>query len=53
MEKLGFGYEDSKKSNSALIYTVYSGWGDTGPYTEQLCRPRHDGASRRRMVHFL
>jgi len=35
MERLGFGYEELKKINPALIYAASSGWGDTGPYAER------------------
>ncbi len=32
MERLGFGYEDLRKQNPALIYCSLSGFGRTGPY---------------------
>jgi crotonobetainyl-CoA:carnitine CoA-transferase CaiB-like acyl-CoA transferase len=32
MERLGFGYEDLRKKNPALIYCSLSGFGRTGPY---------------------
>jgi crotonobetainyl-CoA:carnitine CoA-transferase CaiB-like acyl-CoA transferase len=34
MAKLGFGYEDLRKSNPGLIYCALSGFGRTGPYAE-------------------
>jgi crotonobetainyl-CoA:carnitine CoA-transferase CaiB-like acyl-CoA transferase len=34
MTKLGFGYEDLRKSNPGLIYCALSGFGRTGPYAE-------------------
>src|SRR6202790_1883485 len=34
MAKLGFGYEDLRKTNPALIYCALSGFGRTGPYAE-------------------
>jgi len=34
MAKLGFGYEDLRKSNPCLIYCALSGFGRTGPYAE-------------------
>ncbi len=39
MEKLGFGYEELKKLNPALIYCAMSGFGHTGPYS---ARPAYD-----------
>jgi crotonobetainyl-CoA:carnitine CoA-transferase CaiB-like acyl-CoA transferase len=39
MERLGFGYEDCKKVNPAIIYCSASGWGSDGPY---LKRPGQD-----------
>ena len=36
MEKLGFGYDELKAVNPALIYATSSGWGDVGP----LCGSR-------------
>ena len=45
MEKLGFGYEDLKEINPALIYAASSGWGDTGPYAERG-RAGHDMMAR-------
>ncbi len=35
MERLGFGYEDLRKSNPGLIYCSLSGFGRTGPYAER------------------
>jgi crotonobetainyl-CoA:carnitine CoA-transferase CaiB-like acyl-CoA transferase len=35
MERLGFGYEDLKKNNPALIYCSLSGFGRTGPYKDR------------------
>ncbi|MGN6775228.1 CaiB/BaiF CoA transferase family protein [Rhizobium sp.] len=32
MERMGFGYEDLKKTNPRLIYAVGTGFGLTGPY---------------------
>jgi crotonobetainyl-CoA:carnitine CoA-transferase CaiB-like acyl-CoA transferase len=32
MERLGFGYEDLRQKNPALIYCSLSGFGRTGPY---------------------
>lgn len=40
MEKLGFGYEDIRKDNPAIIYAASSGFGHTGPYSQ---RPAYDG----------
>jgi crotonobetainyl-CoA:carnitine CoA-transferase CaiB-like acyl-CoA transferase len=34
MAKLGFGYEDLRKSNPGLIYCALSGFGRSGPYSE-------------------
>ncbi len=34
MTKLGFGYEELRKSNPGLIYCALSGFGRTGPYAE-------------------
>ena len=45
MEKLGFGYEDLKEINPALIYATSSGWGDTGPNAERG-RAGHDMMAR-------
>ncbi len=45
MEKLGFGYEDLKERNPALIYAASSGWGDDGPYVERN-RGGHDLMAR-------
>jgi crotonobetainyl-CoA:carnitine CoA-transferase CaiB-like acyl-CoA transferase len=45
MEKLGFGYEDLKAVNPALVYATSSGWGDTGPYAERG-RGGHDMMAR-------
>jgi crotonobetainyl-CoA:carnitine CoA-transferase CaiB-like acyl-CoA transferase len=45
MEKLGFGYEDLKTVNPALIFAASSGWGDTGPYAERG-RGGHDMMAR-------
>ena len=45
MEKLGFGYEDLKEINPALIYATSNGWGDTGPYAERG-RAGHDMMAR-------
>lgn len=39
MERLGFGYEDIKKINPAIIYGAVSGYGHTGPYSK---RPGYD-----------
>jgi crotonobetainyl-CoA:carnitine CoA-transferase CaiB-like acyl-CoA transferase len=35
MERLGFGYEQLRKDNSALIYCSLSGFGRTGPYKDR------------------
>jgi crotonobetainyl-CoA:carnitine CoA-transferase CaiB-like acyl-CoA transferase len=35
MERLGFGYEDLKKTNPGLIYCSLSGFGRTGPYKDR------------------
>jgi crotonobetainyl-CoA:carnitine CoA-transferase CaiB-like acyl-CoA transferase len=35
MERLGFGYEELRKLNPALIYCALSGFGRTGPYAER------------------
>ena len=35
MERLGFGYEDLKADNPALIYCAVSGFGRTGPYADR------------------
>ena len=35
MERLGFGYEDLRTMNPALIYASPSGFGQTGPYRER------------------
>ncbi|MCH2206938.1 MAG: CoA transferase [Lentisphaerales bacterium] len=45
MEKLGFGYEDLKTINPALIFATSNGWGDTGPYAERG-RAGHDMMAR-------
>jgi len=45
MEKLGFGYEDLKEINPALVYATSNGWGDTGPYAERG-RAGHDMMAR-------
>jgi crotonobetainyl-CoA:carnitine CoA-transferase CaiB-like acyl-CoA transferase len=34
MAKLGFGYEELRRSNPGLIYCALSGFGRTGPYAE-------------------
>ncbi|MBM4152883.1 MAG: CoA transferase, partial [Kiritimatiellaceae bacterium] len=52
MEKLGFGYEDLKKINPALIYATSNGWGDTGPYAERK-RAGHDMMARAEAGWFL
>lgn len=39
MAKLGFGYEDCKKMNPAIVYASISGFGQYGPYSE---RPGYD-----------
>ena len=39
IEKMGFGYEEVKKHNPAIIYVSISGFGQTGPYKE---RPAYD-----------
>jgi len=39
MEKLGFGYEDLKAINPAIIYCSATGWGADGPY---VSRPGQD-----------
>jgi len=45
MAKLGFGYEDLKEINPALIYATSSGWGDSGPHAERG-RAGHDMMAR-------
>jgi crotonobetainyl-CoA:carnitine CoA-transferase CaiB-like acyl-CoA transferase len=35
MERLGFGYEELRKDNPALIYCSLSGFGRTGPYKDR------------------
>lgn len=40
MERLGFGYETLKAVNPRLIYAAASGFGQTGPYSQQ---PAYDG----------
>jgi formyl-CoA transferase len=45
MEKLGFGYEDLAKDYPELIYAYSTGWGDQGPYVEQM-RSGHDMLAR-------
>lgn len=45
MDKLGFGYDDLKDINPALIYATSNGWGDTGPYAERG-RAGHDMMAR-------
>ena len=35
MERLGFGYEDSKKLNNRIIYAVGTGFGPGGPYAHK------------------
>lgn len=35
MDKLGLGYEDIKKVKPDIIYTSISGFGQTGPYSQQ------------------
>ncbi|MCK9487063.1 MAG: CoA transferase [Dehalococcoidia bacterium] len=35
MERLGFGYEDLRQVNPALIYASTSGFGQTGPYRDR------------------
>jgi crotonobetainyl-CoA:carnitine CoA-transferase CaiB-like acyl-CoA transferase len=52
MEKLGFGYEDLKKINPALIYAASNGWGDTGPYAERG-RAGHDMMARAEAGWFI
>lgn len=39
MARLGYGYDDIKKTNPGIIYCSASGWGDDGPY---LTRPGQD-----------
>lgn len=39
MDKLGFGYEDMKRINPAIIYCSATGWGPDGPY---VARPGQD-----------
>lgn len=39
MERLGFGYEDLKKINPALVYASGSGYGEKGPW---VARPGQD-----------
>ena len=45
MERLGFGYDDLKAVNPAIIFATSSGWGDTGPYAERG-RGGHDMMAR-------
>ncbi|TWU42381.1 putative CoA-transferase [Novipirellula artificiosorum] len=45
MDKLGFGYDELKAINPALIYATSSGWGDTGPYADRG-RAGHDMMAR-------
>jgi crotonobetainyl-CoA:carnitine CoA-transferase CaiB-like acyl-CoA transferase len=35
MERLGFGYEELRKSNPRLIYVAISGFGESGPFTDR------------------
>lgn len=35
MERMGFGYEKLKETNSRLIYCAISGFGRTGPYADR------------------
>ena len=35
MDKLGFGYQDSKKINSKIIYCSITGFGTDGPYAKR------------------
>lgn len=45
MEKLGFGYDELKTVNPALIYATSSGWGDSGPHADRG-RAGHDMMAR-------
>lgn len=45
MERLGLGYEDTRKLNPRLIYASSSGWGDSGPYVDRG-RGGHDMMAR-------
>ncbi|HJO80898.1 MAG TPA: CaiB/BaiF CoA-transferase family protein [SAR202 cluster bacterium] len=36
MERMGFGYEELKKINPRIIWSVASGWGQTGPYEKRI-----------------
>jgi crotonobetainyl-CoA:carnitine CoA-transferase CaiB-like acyl-CoA transferase len=40
IQRLGFGYEDIKKTNPKVVYCSVSGFGQTGPYSK---RPTVDG----------
>ena len=33
-DRMGFGYEELKKTNPNLIYLSISGFGDKGPYSQ-------------------
>jgi crotonobetainyl-CoA:carnitine CoA-transferase CaiB-like acyl-CoA transferase len=35
MERMGFGYEETKRENPRLIYCAISGFGRTGPYADR------------------
>ncbi|HAL48435.1 MAG TPA: formyl-CoA transferase, partial [Dehalococcoidia bacterium] len=36
MERMGFGYDQLKEINPRIIWSVASGWGQTGPYQGRI-----------------